>query len=45
MLAVEMWGSTETEEELGSVGVWSGVGHGENASFSVLVDEVLIGEL
>ena len=42
---VEMWGLVEAEEELGSVGAWSSVGHGEDASASVLVDEVLVVEL
>ena len=33
------------DEELGSVGVWSRVGHGQAAHASVLQVEVLIGEL
>lgn len=33
------------DEELGSVGVWSSVGHGQDASVSVLQGEVLISKL
>ena len=43
--AVEMRGLIEAEEELGAVGSWASVGHGEDTSASVLVDEVLIGEV
>ena len=45
VLAVEMGGGSEAEEELGAVGVWAGVGHGEDTSASVSVGEVLIVEL
>lgn len=33
------------DEELGPVGVWSGVGHGQGAGAVVLQGEVLVGEL
>ena len=36
---------SKSDEELRSVGVGTGVGHGEQASFVVLAVEVLIGEL
>ena len=42
---VEMRGVSEAEEELGSVGAWASVGHGEDTASSVLVDEVLVSEL
>lgn len=45
MLAVEPVGLDGAEEELRAVGVWAGVGHGENAWASVLEREVLVGEL
>ena len=44
VLSIEMWGGTEAEEELGSVGVWSGVGHGEISSRGVLDIEVFVWE-
>ena len=34
----------ETKEELGSVGVWSGVGHGEISSSNMLDGEVFVSE-
>ena len=43
--AVKMRGLVEAEEELGSVGAWASVGHGEDTTSSVLVDEVLVSEL
>jgi len=45
VLAVEPVGLDGAEEELRAVGVWAGVGHGENAWASVLEREVLVGEL
>ena len=42
---VEMGSIDEAEEELGAVGAWTSVGHGEDASAGVLVLEVLIIEL
>ena len=45
VLSIEMWGGTEAEEELGSVGVWSSVGHGEEEWLGVLQGEVLVSEL
>jgi len=45
MLAVEMRGGTEAEEELAAVGVGASVGHGEDTTLGVTVDEVLILEL
>ena len=42
---VEMRGVSEAEEELGSVGAWASVGHGEDTASSVLVDEVLVSKL
>ena len=44
VLAVQPCGFHRAEEELGSVGVWAGVGHGENTCASVLEREVLVGE-
>lgn len=38
-------GRTHGNEELGAVGVLSGVGHGKQTRLVVLVDEVLILEL
>ena len=35
----------EAKEELGAVGAWAGVSHGENTSAGVLVDEVLVFEV
>lgn len=45
MLSVEPRGLDGGDEELGAVGAWSSVGHGEEAGGGVLADEVLIGEL
>ena len=42
---VEMRGIDEAKEELGAVGSWASVGHGEDAATCVLVDEVLVLEL
>ena len=42
MLAVQVRSRSEAEEELGSVGVWSSIGHGEDASASVTVGEIFI---
>ena len=45
MSTIKMRGSNEAEEELGAVGSWASVGHGEDTTSSVLVDEVLVSEL
>jgi hypothetical protein len=45
MFAIQPCGLDGAEEELGAVGVWSGVGHGEHARTSVCELEVLVGEL
>lgn len=45
MCAIKMGSLIEAEEELGAVGSWASVGHGEDTTSSVLVDEVFIGEL
>lgn len=45
MLAIQPGGLDSADEELGSVGVGSSVGHGEDTRSSVLEDEVLISEL
>ena len=45
MLAVEPGGLGRADEELGAVGVGSGVGHGEDAGAGVLEAEVLVLEL
>ena len=45
VLAVEMGGGSEAHEELRAVGVGTSVGHGEDASASVSVGEVLVLEL
>ena len=45
VLAVEPGAGYEGDEELGSVGVGSGVGHGQPALAVVLQGEVLVGEL
>eukprot|EP00538_Stauroneis_constricta_P007049 CAMPEP_0119545972 /NCGR_PEP_ID=MMETSP1352-20130426/570_1 /TAXON_ID=265584 /ORGANISM="Stauroneis constricta, Strain CCMP1120" /LENGTH=213 /DNA_ID=CAMNT_0007590611 /DNA_START=130 /DNA_END=771 /DNA_ORIENTATION=- len=45
VLSIEPCGLGGADEELGSVGVWSGVGHAENSWASVLELEVFIGEL
>ncbi|OIC23906.1 hypothetical protein A7L51_18925 [Acinetobacter baumannii] len=45
VLAVQPAGLDGADEELGAVGVSSGVGHGEDTRSSVLQVEVLVGEL
>jgi len=45
VLAVQPRGLGSAEEELASVGVGAGVGHGENSRSGVLLDEVFVGEL
>lgn len=45
VLAIEPAGDNGSDEELGAVGIGSGVGHGEKSSLGVLAGEVLIGEL
>eukprot|EP01083_Nonionella_stella_P244290 850409_1 len=45
VLSVQPCRLGRAEEELGSVGVGSGVGHGEDSGSGVLEDEVLVGEL
>jgi len=45
VLAVQPRGGDGAEEELGSVGVGTGVGHGQDAGPFVLVDEVLVRKL
>ena len=45
VLAVQPRGLGSAEEELASVGVGAGVGHGENARSGVLLDEVFVGKL
>jgi len=45
VLAVQPRGLGRAEEELASVGVGAGVGHGEDAGSDVLLDEILVGEL
>jgi len=45
VLAIEPVGLDGTEEELGTVGAWTSVGHGENTWAGVLELEVLILEL
>jgi len=45
VLAVQPGGLNSAQEELGSVGVRSGVGHGQDTGSSVLQSEVLVGEL
>ena len=37
VLAVEMWSGRKAEEELGTIRVWTGVGHGEDASLVMLL--------
>ena len=43
--SVEVRSVDEAEEELGAVSAWASVGHGEDTSSSVLVDEVLVSEV
>ena len=45
MSAIKMESLNKVEEELGAVGSWVSVGHGEDAMFSVLVDEVLVSDI
>jgi len=45
VLAIQPAGDNGGDEELGAVGVWSSVGHGEKSWADVLLLEVLIGEL
>jgi len=45
VLAVQPRSLGSAEEELASVGVGAGVGHGQNSRPGVLLDEVFIGEL
>ena len=42
MFAIEMRGLYKAEEELRSVCIWSGVGHWQDSSSSVLVVEILV---
>ena len=47
VLAVEMWSGRKAEEELGTIRVWTGVGHGEDASLVMLLvgmAQVLVSE-
>ena len=44
MLVVQMWSGDRGDEELGTVGVWAGVGHGEETGVGVFEGEVLVGE-
>ena len=45
VLAIQPLGLHGVQEELGAVGVWAGVGHGQNAWAGVLQSEVLICKL
>lgn len=45
VLAIKPAGDDSGNEELGAVGIWSGVGHGEKSWLGVLSGEVLISEL
>ena len=45
VLAVEPRSDDSGDEELGSIGVGAGIGHGEEEGFGVLELEVLVGEL
>ena len=45
VLAIQPLGLHGAQEELGAVGVWAGVGHGQNAWAGVLQSEVLIYKL
>jgi len=45
VLSIEPSGFRGTEEELGPVGVWSGVGHGQDTRTGVLQSEVFVREL
>ena len=45
VLAIEPWAWDGGDEELGAVGVWTSVGHGEHAWDLVLLLEAFVGEL
>jgi len=45
MLAIQPCGFDSAQEELGAVGVWASVSHGQNTRASVLKSEILISEL
>lgn len=45
VLSIEPRGDDGGDEELGAVGVWSGVGHGQESGLGVLQLEVLVGKL
>ena len=45
MFSIEPRGDDGSDEELGAVSIWAGIGHGEKARFGVLELEVLILEL
>jgi len=45
VLAVQPGRFGRAKEELASVGVGAGIGHGEDAGSDVLLDEILVGEL
>jgi len=45
VLSVQPWGRNGAEEELAAVGVWSCIGHRQNAWANVLLSEVLVSEL
>ena len=45
MLSVEPWAWDGAQKELGTVGVGSGVGHGQDSGTGVSELEVLVGEL
>lgn len=45
VLAIQPGSLDSTQEELGTIGVGSSIGHGQNARASVTEGEVLIGEL
>lgn len=45
VLAVQPWGGNGGDEELGTVGVWTSVGHGQQTWSVVLLDKVLVLEL
>ena len=44
MLAVEMRGRLEAQEELRAIGAWSGISHGKTAAASMLILEVFVFE-